>query len=646
MAAITGNPPPQTRGLASVITFDADATIPPPNIGPILSKRKFAPRMTRGEYKSLVDTQRKAQIEQLTREPPARALDGFLLLECCRVEFPDEAQRAEVQEMELTATTPDDLKFFTNLAYVDAGDNKLSLNGFGVLPALEELHLHCNMITKIGLLKGFESLEVLDLSYNKVGKDGFRSLMKLPRLRVLDLTCNSLNSLPNMMTDCRTLEVLSLERNRLEREETLLSLSSCPNLRELNLAHNFFRAVPSSVIQAGTRQGVGGFRMLEWLNLAHNYISNEEDIVSLVDCPRLSQVILYGNPLTSPGNYAAVDAEGGGLPSRSKRSSGGATASAVASIQAAALSSRAGSSRISTPLPLQMLEKAADDGRVLNFITEPPQDRKRAPVRGAYSSFKMTTIKDAVMPSNAQWKEAGNRALFDQDYMERMDAEEQQLEEPGSREDTEENSIAERSAAHLKEPTGLFMTEADLGNDDGQEEEEAPMEDVLEGMDELLMPGGLFQESMVIQDAGGGGDPAALRTALSNLRYALKHPLVADDKLDKPAHYAQHTPASLSHVKPRIPYHGRPGARNRKPKSPGELARKDRAGPRGGGLAATNPALANIEYVLDRMNSRVAEVENDLGLAQEGDETMANLINMVNGVMRSYESTGEQANIE
>ena len=46
--------------------------------------------------------------------------------------------------------------------------------------------------------------------------------------------------------------------------------------------------------------------------------------------------------------------------------------------------------------------------------------------------------------------------------------------------------------------------------------------------------------------------------------------------------------------------------------------------------------MANIEYVLDRMNARVSEVENDLGLA-EGDKTMASLIHMVNGVIQGYE---------
>ena len=53
------------------------------------------------------------------------------------------------------------------------------------------------------------------------------------------------------------------------------------------------------------------------------------------------------------------------------------------------------------------------------------------------------------------------------------------------------------------------------------------------------------------------------------------------------------------------------------------------------GISTTNPALANIEYVLDRMNARVSEVENDLGLVEEGDQTMASLIQMVNGVMKN-----------
>ena len=643
MASIT-----QTGGnvnrKATRITFIAEETLPPPRSRKILSKRKFAPRMSRREYAEIQQRKRNMENMQLLEETPPRVLDGFLLLEACGVEFPDEASRAELQEMGLTGATAEDMKFFSNLVYVDVGDNTIPFECLGPLPALEELHIHCNMIKKISSVKGFPRLEILDLSYNKITKDSVSKLMKLPLLRVLDLTCNSLNSLPPMMTDFKTLEVLSLERNRLEREETLLALSSCPNLRELNLSHNFFRGVPASVTGSATRSGAGGFRLLEWLNLAHNYVSREEDIMSLTECPRLTQVILYGNPITMPGSKNSFAPN---IPGSKKSSRGGASAAARSAINSAAQKSRISSSRISTPLPMPLLEKAAQDGRVLNFVTEAPNLRKRTPASGAYASFKITTIKEPILPTNAQWKEAGNKTLFDKDvdFSEEIfgkDSDDPQQEKPSEKVEEKVNG----SDRTLKEPTGLFMTEADIGDEepDAGEYGEEIHDLIDEGMDELVMPGGLLQNSIVVNDTSNGGDPAKLRTALSNLRYALKHPLVADDNLGKPAHYMQHTTATQAQVKPRIPYRGHSKARSRKPR---KYSPKTGSLPRGKqpeyGVSATNPALANIEYVLDRMNARVSEVENDLGLAEEGDKTMASLIHMVNGVMQSYEenATGQ-----
>jgi len=646
MAAIINTNGPhssaKSKKQATRITFIAEETLPAPRTQKILSKRKFAPRMSRREYAEIQQRRRNMENAELLEETPARILDGFLLLEACGVEFPDEASRADLQEMGLTSATGEDLKFFTNLVYVDVGDNILPLECFGPLPALEELHIHCNMIKKISSTKGFPRLEILDLSYNKITKAGVAKLTKLPLLRVLDLTCNSLNSLPPLLTDFKTLEVLSLERNRLEREETLLALSSCPNLRELNLSHNFFRGIPASVVGSATRSGAGGFRLLEWLNLAHNYVSREDDIISLTDCPRLTQVILYGNPLTIPGSRTSFAPN---IPGSKKSSRGGPSASARNAINSAAQKSRASSSRIATPLPLPILEKAAQDGRVLNFVTEPPNLRKRTPASGAYTSFKITTIKEPILPTNAQWKEAGNKTLFQKgtDFSSEIFGNEEQEQEKAEEKANiydDDNNNNSNNGGNLKAPTGLFMTEADLGENDGVDEDEHDDEYEVnglidEGMDELVMPGGLLQNSIVVNDTGAG-DPAKLRTALSNLRYALKHPLVSDDNFDKPAHYMQHTTATQAQVKPKIPYRGHSKARSRKPRK-----YSPKTGTQGKqpvyGVTATNPALANIEYVLDRMNARVSEVENDLGLAEEGDKTMASLINMVNGVMQSYE---------
>ena len=83
------------------------------------------------------------------------------------------------------------------------------------------------------------------------------------------------------------MEVLILERNRLEGDADLTSLSKAPRLRELNLSFNYFKRIPEAAAM-GT-----GFRMLEWLSLANNYIASERDILPLVRFPRLLQVILY-----------------------------------------------------------------------------------------------------------------------------------------------------------------------------------------------------------------------------------------------------------------------------------------------------------------------------------------------------------------
>merc|ERR1712185_897191 len=79
-------------------------------------------------------------------EPKYKNLDGFVMLEASGVEFPDEAARADLQEENLGAVTGEDLAFFTNLSYLDVGDNRLTLESLQTLPALQELHIHCNTI--------------------------------------------------------------------------------------------------------------------------------------------------------------------------------------------------------------------------------------------------------------------------------------------------------------------------------------------------------------------------------------------------------------------------------------------------------------------------------------------------------------------
>ena len=85
------------------------------------------------------------------------------------------------------------------------------------------------------------------------------------------------------MTGFKALEVLSLQRNRLEREETLLALSSAPALRELNLGKNYFKKISSAITEAQTAGdgGVGFPCALEWARLSMPCIGRVAAIVDL-----------------------------------------------------------------------------------------------------------------------------------------------------------------------------------------------------------------------------------------------------------------------------------------------------------------------------------------------------------------------------
>ena len=105
--------------------------------------------------------------------PPPRAvqpkivLDGFVLLETCRVEDPEQAQKAVLEGCGISAVVADDLPFFAQLTHLDLGDNHVRIEALAYLPALFELHLDCNGLTTVDVPPGgFPALEVLNLSFN------------------------------------------------------------------------------------------------------------------------------------------------------------------------------------------------------------------------------------------------------------------------------------------------------------------------------------------------------------------------------------------------------------------------------------------------------------------------------------------------
>eukprot|EP00644_Phytophthora_capsici_P006184 jgi/Phyca11/117074/e_gw1.32.215.1 len=225
-----------------------------------------------------------------------RTLDGFLLLDWCRVEFPDEVVQAVLSDMHIIDVVAEDLLFFTNLTRLDMSDNEAPLEPFGCLPALVELDFQCNALEEVVLSNGFQNLEVLNLSFNCLGSKDLEELSNLLRIRELYLGSNRIRSFPPIMDRFSRLETLSLESNNIVGQEVFSFLAIMPRLRNLNLSYNKITGFPESALTLEEKRGAGFYNLI-YLNLAHNMITNEEDVIYTTEFRSLRKLILYGNPL-------------------------------------------------------------------------------------------------------------------------------------------------------------------------------------------------------------------------------------------------------------------------------------------------------------------------------------------------------------
>ena len=219
-----------------------------------------------------------------------------MLLEACRVEDPDEAEKAVLEGCGISSVISEDLSFFRKLTHLDLGDNRVQFAALAYLPALIELHLDCNGLREITCpAGGFPTLEVLNLSYNGLSTAAISALADVPRLRQLDISMNELTGLPADMSEFGALQSLNCEHNALGSEASFLALGSIPALRSLSLAHNRVDSLPSSSAE-------GSFSMLSTLDLAHNIITNEEALLPILQMATLRTLLLYGNPFLRHGS--------------------------------------------------------------------------------------------------------------------------------------------------------------------------------------------------------------------------------------------------------------------------------------------------------------------------------------------------------
>lgn len=228
-----------------------------------------------------------------------KVLDGFSLLENIGIALPEDAIFGMLSRKNFTSVVKGDFHFFTELLFLDVSENFLNVGCFGNLPKLEELRLECNDIREIRIeellgVEQFQSLKVLDLSYNSLSIESISSLGCLKHLQDLNLCGNLLTSLPLPMGSFSSLQKLLLENNKFEGAEVFDSIADLPSLREVSFAYNFLVNIPSDSCS------VSKFRVLETLDLAYNYFVAESDVQSLLSLSRLRVLLLYGNPLLGP----------------------------------------------------------------------------------------------------------------------------------------------------------------------------------------------------------------------------------------------------------------------------------------------------------------------------------------------------------
>ncbi|ETV72430.1 hypothetical protein H257_12557 [Aphanomyces astaci] len=305
----------------------------------------------------------------------AVALDGFLLLDTCRVEFPEEATRADVNGLNIRSVVVDDLLFFSNLVFLDMSDNQSPFEPLGTLPALKELDFQCNAVHKITNLTGFDALEWLNLSFNCLTSPDVEELAKLPKLRELYLSNNAIATLPPIMDRFSRLETLSLERNNIQGMGVFTLLAVAPRLRNLNLSHNKIVEFPESALALHDKQSNCGFVTLAYLNLAHNKISRECDILPLVKMRSLQQLVLYGNPLA----HAAVQTQ-----DKTKL--------------------------LYNPVP-DMTDVHIDIVREveLNIVVAYPATKKK---KSTYKNVQIARVAQAALPTSFEFKARAQRMLF------------------------------------------------------------------------------------------------------------------------------------------------------------------------------------------------------------------------------------------
>eukprot|EP00803_Ostreobium_quekettii_P006543 evm.model.scf_589.2 EVM.evm.TU.scf_589.2 scf_589:3095-8437(-) len=269
-----------------------------PDVPHVASSQSF--RSSRSRRKGSEDGNARCRLPvPAAPDPPPvpPKLDGFMLVGAAHEVMPEDVHTVEVEGLDIEEVEEADLPFFVNLRDVSLSDNRIKEMGqLCGLVSLRKLALSANGLRSLGRLQegAFESLEVLDLSFNRLSADvlvsGNSPLSRLPRLMELDISGNDLRALPLVLGPFPSLWKLKAQSNFL-RSGVLRPLCALKRLRRVDLADNQIETIPGRVAADGS------FPSLEFLDLSHNSIANFEALSNLEGLQGLKTLILAGNPV-------------------------------------------------------------------------------------------------------------------------------------------------------------------------------------------------------------------------------------------------------------------------------------------------------------------------------------------------------------
>jgi len=336
-----------------------------------------------------------------------------------------------------------------------------------------------------------------------------------------------------------------------ETRTILASLAACPCLEDLQLGHNYLTGVPPLSLlmeeltglttpdyqkdASGLSSEVLPWSSLSTLGLSYNFIESEAALIEgVAHMPRLTTLVLYGNPMLGP--YGEDP-----------------TGAAVADLAAATFHARDGISTLGLDVLTELPRKPSERRRQKPGEPGSADPSRRAAADARRSSYRAVTLRtdgegpNSKLPSAAQFRSAGHAALFERHANNRRQPPRRRPlpKAPASEEEDDEDEDG-------GDPTRTFLTGVDPGKSKGHHlhpPPPAPFRSAPYAATEaaLLMGRGNSNDA---QEQGSSSssnlpvaarvppamfvaalarpapaDPAALRSALVGLRHMLKNPL-------------------------------------------------------------------------------------------------------------------------